>query len=507
MIGQPAGGKLITGGAPVTLDNGTLMLGVSGVETARADSSTAGTLETVTMKNGSHVDTDNMWVQAESIKGEGSVSLTETGRMHVKELTITGEIKNRGTLSADSLTISKGEATSSKTLKSSGKLTVESTATLSADGILAADSFDIKGVVKLGKNAEVYTGAASMEQMRKDHADAVAELDRVEGKAEVSTLSVLDRIVAESMKTSAEAKEPDQEEGVEGAVPAVAAFSEVDDAPVIVTGSSKSAKIMPAQAQAFAAFDAVNRIASDVEAGVTPDQHGLWVKLQTNEGRYGVVKGGSSFDVDTDGAIVGAEANVTTGAKLGAALSYLDGELEAAHMKNNWESWGLHLYGVYQADAFALKGTAGWLCGTTEAPKDLDADVWHAGLRAEYAVPMGAMTVTPFTGARVMSGSFDDLDSQTVFSIPLGAKLSGEINAGGWKIMPAIEAAYVRSMGDTSDETADADLRFLPKDALRGSIGLKAEKDMWSAELSYVGATGSNDYRSNSLNVKIGLNF
>ena len=507
LIGQPAGGELIEGGAPVTLDNGTLMLGVSGVETARADSSTAGTLETITMKNGSHVDTDNMWVQAESIEGEGSVSLTETGRMHVKELTIAGDIKNQGTLSADSLTISKGEATSSKTLKSSGKLTVESTASLSADGILAADSFDIKGVVKLGKNAEVYTGAAAMEDIRKDHADAAAELDRVEGKAEVSTMSVLDRIVAESMKASGEADKPDQEEGAVGAEPAVASLSDEDDAPVIVTSSSKSTKVMPAQAQAFAAFDAVNRIASDIEAGATPDQHGLWVKLQTNEGRFGVVKGGSSFDVDTDGAIVGAEANGMPGVKFGTALSYLDGEIEARHMKNNWESWGLHLYGAYQADAFALKGSAGWLRGTTEASKDLDADVWHAGLRAEYAVSMDTMTVTPFMGARVMSGSFDELDSQTVFSIPLGARISGEINAAGWKLTPAIEAAYVRSMGDTDAETTDADLRFLPKDALRGSIGLKAEKGMWSGELSYVGATGSNNYRSNSLNVKVGLQF
>ena len=357
LIGQAVGGELIEGGAPVTLDNGTLMLGVSGVETARADSSTAGTLETVTMKNGSHIDTDNMWVQAESIKGEGFVSLTETGRMHVKELTIAGDIKNQGTLSADSLTISKGEATSSKTLKSSGKLTVESTATLSADGILAADSFDIKGVVKLGKNAQVYTGAAAMEDIRTDHADAAAELDRVEGKAEVSTMSVLDRIVAESMKTASESDEPDQEGEAVGAEPTVASLSdEVDDAPVIVTGSSKSTKVMPEQAQAFAAFDAVNRIASDIESGATPDQHCLWVNLQTNEGRFGVVKGGSSFDVDTDGAIVGAEANVMPGVKFGAALSYLDGEIEARHMKNNWESWGLHLYGAYEADVFALKG-------------------------------------------------------------------------------------------------------------------------------------------------------
>ena len=499
LIGLAAGSELVAGGAPVTLDNGTLKLGVAVAESARADSSTAGSLETITMKNGSKVETENMWVQAESITGEGSVSLTDTGRMHVKNLTISGDIRNQGTLSADTLTISKGSAASSKTLKSSGKITVESTASLSADGILAADSFDIKGVVKLGKNAAVYTGAAALEQMRKDHADAAAELDRVEGKAGVSTLSVLDRIVAESMKTSGEAEGTEQGKDGERAT----FIPDKESEAAVFTGGTSKPKVEPAAAQAFAAFDAVNRIAGEIESGAAPDRHGLWVKLEANDGRFGVVEGGSSFDVDTEGAVVGAEAAVADGVKLGAALSYLDGEIDASGLKNNWTSWGLHLYGAYRADAFALKGTAGWLRGTTEAEKDLDADVWHAGLRAEYGVPAGAMTVTPFMGARVMSGSFDGLESQTVFSIPLGAKLSGTIEAGGWTLTPALEAAYVRSMGDTEAE----DVRFLPKDTLRGSIGLKAGKGLWTGELSYVGATGSNGYRSNTLNVKLGLMF
>ena len=500
LIGLAAGSELVAGGAPVTLDNGTLKLGVAVAESARADSSTAGSLETITMKNGSKVETENMWVQAESITGEGSVSLTDTGRMHVKNLTISGDIRNQGTLSADTLTISKGSAASSKTLKSSGKITVESTASLSADGILAADSFDIKGVVKLGKNAAVYTGAAALEQMRKDHADAAAELDRVEGKAGVSTLSVLDRIVAESMKTSDEAEGTEQ--GKDGEASAASA-SDDDNKAVVFSGGTSKPKVEPAAAQAFAAFDAVSRVAADIESGASADRHGLWVKLQANDGRFGVVERGGTFDVDAEGAVVGAEAALADGVKLGAALSYLDGEIEASGLKNNWTSWGLHLYGAYRADAFALKGSAGWLTATTEAEKDLDADVWHAGLRAEYGVPAGGMTVTPFLGARVMSGSFDGLDSQTAFSVPLGAKLSGSIEAAGWTRTPMLEAAYVRSIGDTEAE----DIRFLPKDAVRGSVGLKAEKGMWTGELAYAGATGSNDYRSNSLHVKIGLRF
>lgn len=488
LIGTSTGGALVGGDAPIVLDNGTLMLGVTRVDSSPDDPSTAGSLEKVTMKNGSHVNADNMWIQADSITGEGAVSLTETGRMHVRELALSGDISNSGTLSADALTISKGKATTSKTLKSSGKITVESTASLAVDGILAADEYDIKGVVKLGKNAQVYSGDAALEQMRLDHADAAAELDRVEGKAAVSAMSLLESVDDEAAATAAEADEPDQ--GSDGESAAVAS-------------SGSKGKVRPSAAQAFAAFDAVSRVAADIESGASADRHGLWVKLQANDGRFGVVERGGTFDVDAEGAVVGAEAALADGVKLGAALSYLDGEIEASGLKNNWTSWGLHLYGAYRADAFALKGSAGWLTATTEAEKDLDADVWHAGLRAEYGVPAGGMTVTPFLGARVMSGSFDGLDSQTAFSVPLGAKLSGTIEAAGWTLTPALEAAYVRSIGDTEAE----DIRFLPKDAVRGSVGLKAEKGMWTGELAYAGATGSNDYRSNSLHVKIGLRF
>lgn len=488
LIGTSTGGALVGGDAPIVLDHGTLMLGVTQVDSSPDDPSTAGSLEKVTMKNGSHVNADNMWIQADSITGEGAVSLTETGRMHVRELALSGDISNSGTLSADALTISKGKATTSKTLKSSGKITVESTASLAVDGILAADEYDIKGVVKLGKNAQVYSGGAALEQMRLDHADAAAELDRVEGKAAVSAMSLLESVDDEAAATAAEADEPDQ--GTDGESAAVAS-------------SGSKGKVRPSAAQAFAAFDAVSRVAADIESGASADRHGLWVKLQANDGRFGVVERGGTFDVDAEGAVVGAEAALADGVKLGAALSYLDGEIEASGLKNNWTSWGLHLYGAYRADAFALKGSAGWLTATTEAEKDLDADVWHAGLRAEYGVPAGGMMVTPFLGARVMSGSFDGLDSQTAFSVPLGAKLSGTIEAAGWTLTPVLEAAYVRSIGDTEAE----DIRFLPKDAVRGSVGLKAEKGMWSGELAYAGATGSNDYRSNSLHVKIGLRF
>ena len=486
LAGTKEGGSLIEGDGNVTLENGQLKLGVETDTEA-----TSGTLSSVALKNGGELQANHGSFKVEKVEGQGSVSVKEAASLDVGEASISGDIHNAGTLEASNLKVTNGTLESSGSVHADGTLEIGSTAKLVVDGTVSADKVDVKGVVIRGKNANIVTGAAA----QAFEAKKTKSSTKLAATAN-SAISTLSEDGTEEPRFGL--KNPTSYEGSE--IPAVDAQNQM---PRWAAGTP----ISPAQAQAFAEFDAVNRIASDIEAGTTPDQHGLWVKLQTNEGRFGVVKGGSSFDVDTDGAIVGAEANVTPAVKLGAALSYLDGEIEAAHMKNNWESWGLHLYGVYQADGFALKGTAGWLRGTTETSKDLDADILHAGLRAEYGVPMGVMTITPFMGARLMSGSFDELDSQTVFSISLGAKVSGEINTAGWTLKPAIEAAYVRSMGDTDAEASDADLRFLPKDALRGSIGLKAEKGMWSSELSYVGATGLNDYRSNSFNVKVELRF
>ena len=434
--------ELVEGGGAVTLDRGGLRLGV-GV----GEESTAGSLSNVTMKNGSKIETENMWVRIDSVKGKGDVSLADTGRMYAGDLDVEGNIDNAGTLSADSLKIANGTLTSTKTLKSSGTITVDASAQLVADGVVAADKIDAKGVVKLGQSISVYTGAAAMQLLEKDHADVAAELDRLEGKTEASTMSVLDRIIAQSMKKN-EGTDAEQE----GSETSSDASSKDDGSSsasssstsMSVPSSRRAAPVLPQDAQAFAAFDAVNRVVSGIEEGASADGHGLWVKLLTGESEFGVRRGD-----------------------------------------------------------FGLKGSAGWLRGTTESDEDLDADVRHAGIRSEYGFDFGPMTVTPFLGGRVMSGSFDGTATQTVVSVPLGAKLSGRLETAGWSITPALEASYVRSMGDTDAE----DVRFLPKNAFEGSLSVKAEKGAWTGEFSYRGAVGNDDYEDRAFEVRIGMKF
>ena len=436
LIGTIEGEELVEGGGKVDLNNGKLQLGVDA-----GSEETTGFLSDVSIVNDSKVTAENGWFRMDSLTGTGEVSVAENGRVYAGEMTVTGSVKNAGTLSADSLNV-KGNLESSKTLKTSGTITVDAGSKLSVNGAVIADSIKVDGVVVLGSNAQVYTGAAAMDQLRKQNAEAAAEIDRVEGKAEVNTMSVLDRIVAESMKKmESEETDSNQEKAEESS-------SGSSSTGTVITSHRRAAPVLPQDAQAFAAFDAVKRIASDIERGTNPDGHGLWVKLQTNESEFGA-RAGTKFEIDSDGAVIGAEAKLDPSWKVGGAVSYLDGEIDSGLAKNNWTSYGLHGYVQYKEGAFGVKGTAGWLRGTTEAAEDFDADVWHAGVRAEYDLPAGSMTFTPFVGARVLSGSFDGMDSQTAFSLPVGVALSGTLTTGGWTIVPSLEAAYVRSMGDT----------------------------------------------------------
>ena len=70
-------------------------------------------------------------------------------------------------------------------------------------------------------------------------------------------------------------------------------------------------------------------------------------------------------------------------------------------------------------------------------------------------------------------------------------------------VVPALEASYVRSMGDTDAK----DLRILPENTFTGALSLKARKGARSDELSIRGAAGSDDYKDRSVSAKIGLTF
>lgn len=491
LIGTASSGAMVESDVPIALVNATMRFGVDDESVAGHQ----GTVGNVSMKGTSTLGVTNGTYTVNAVTGEGKLNVSKTGTLNVTKAEITGDLRNEGRIVAKDLTINKGTVETSGTIKATGTVKIGANAVITANGLVSADTLDVKGTFIRGQNASIVVGKAAQdlidkEQGRKTSAKAKAAKASVSPKAKAAS-------VDESKADTSSGEKPKF-----GLTNPVSSGYETPSLDFPLQEKVRSTPVLPRDAQAFAAFDAVTRIASDIERGANPDGHGLWVKLQTNESEFDA-RSGSKFEIDSDGAVIGAEAQLSPAWKVGGAFSYLDGEVDAGSLKNDWTSYGLHGYVHFKEGAFGVKGTAGWLRGTTEAAEDYDADVWHASVRAQYDVPAGSMTFTPFVGARVLSGSFDGMDSQTAFSLPLGVALSGTLTTGGWTIVPSIEAAYVRSMGDTESE----DVRFLSKDAVEGALSVKATKGAWSGELSYRGAAGGRDYDARAFMAKLGFQF
>ena len=491
LIGTASSGAMVESDVPIALDNASIRFGVDDESVAGHQ----GTVGNVTMKGTSTLGVTNGTYTANMVTGEGTLNVSKTGTLNVMKAEISGDLRNEGCIVAKDLTVNKGTVETSGTIKATGTVKIGANAVITANGLVSADTLDVKGTFIRGQNASIVVGKAAQDLIDKEQGR------KTSAKAKAAKASVPPKAKAASVDES-KAEASSGEKPKFGLTNPVSSGYETPSLDFPVQEKVRSKPVLPLDAQAFAAFDAVTRIVSDIERGANPDGHGLWVKLQTNESEFDA-RSGSKFKIDSDGAVVGAEAKLTPAWKVGGAFSYLDGEVDAGSLKNDWTSYGLHGYVHFKEGAFGVKGTAGWLQGTSEAEKDYDADVRHASVRAEYDLPTGPVTFTPFLGARVMSGSFDDMDSQTAFSLPVGVAMSGTLTTGGWTIVPSLEVSYVRSMGDTESE----DVRFLPKDAFTGALSLKAEKGAWSGELSMRGAAGSNDYEDRGLMAKVGYTF
>ena len=489
LIGTASSGAMVESDVPIALVNASIRFGVDDESVAGHQ----GTVGNVSMKGTSTLGVTNGTYTVNAVTGEGKLNVSKTGTLNVTKAEISGNLRNEGSIVAKDLTVNKGTVETSGTIKATGTVKVGAGAVMTANGLVSADTLDVKGTFIRGNNASIVVGKAAQDLIDKEQGNKAA--------AKAMKANVAPKAKAASVDEG-KAKDSSGEKPKFGLTNPISSGYEAPDLDFPVQEKVRSRPVLPLDAQAFAAFDAVKRISSDIEHGTNPDGHGLWVKLLTGESEFGV-RSSAKFEVDSDGAVIGAEAKISPDLKVGAALSYLDGEIDSGNAKNDWKSYGLTAYAHYKAGDFGVKGSAGWLRGTTEAAEDFDANVWHAGVRAEYDLVKAPLTVTPFMGARLMSGSVDGMASQTVVNVPLGLKLAGELSTAGLTVTPALEASYVRSMGDTEAE----DVRFLPKNAFTGALLLKAEKGAWTGELSLRGAAGSNDYEDRGLMAKVGYTF
>ncbi len=257
--------------------------------------------------------------------------------------------------------------------------------------------------------------------------------------------------------------------------------------------------------------------------GDQPGQFGLWLTPFYGMSDVDGLDAGqfeNAYEMNYGGAVLGLDYNISERFRLGLALNAGGGDSESQgdfnKTENDFDFWGLSLYGSYSNGAFGLTGDLGITAVSNEIRQNLpaalglgnrlraatDSDLFTVGLTGEYRVTTGGgLEVTPHAGLRYTKISTDqanvklsdgrrvfdvDTDDQNLFQIPLGVKLSkGMVTEGGWTVTPSADLGVLFTMGDTdvdsrarisgtgysgvtNSETAD-------KAAFTGALGIQAK--------------------------------
>lgn len=206
----------------------------------------------------------------------------------------------------------------------------------------------------------------------------------------------------------------------------------------------------------------------------------IWAKyIHTKEDIDGlsVANFGADYDAQYNGIVVGADIYKNGKATVGAALTYVDGNINgntlAARTKNDATYYGASIYGGIQNEDSAVVGDISYLHGKNDITQynsgatltaDAKSDAFSIGVRAEKSVKAGVGKFVPYAGIRYMHlgasnytnsiGMAYDGDDMNLWLLPVGVKYSADVKAGGWTIRPIAEVGYVWNMGDRdADQT------------------------------------------------------
>lgn len=206
----------------------------------------------------------------------------------------------------------------------------------------------------------------------------------------------------------------------------------------------------------------------------------IWAKyIHTKEDIDGlsVANFGADYDAQYNGIVVGADLYKNGKATVGAALTYVDGNINgntlAARTKNDATYYGASIYGGIQNEDSAVVGDISYLHGKNDITQynsgatltaDAKSDAFSIGVRAEKSVKAGVGKFVPYAGIRYMhlgTGNYTnsigmayDGDDMNLWLLPVGVKYSADVKAGGWTIRPIAEVGYVWNMGDRdADQT------------------------------------------------------
>ena len=254
----------------------------------------------------------------------------------------------------------------------------------------------------------------------------------------------------------------------------------------------------------------------------------IWAKYIHNKhdldgmaSSFGSVDSSSDFD----GATIGVDFAKKGKVQSGIAFSYGSGDSHGMGINNDFDMWGVSLYGNVKNDDTNVIADIGFsesdneLTGTAmgkDIKADRDVSVFTVGVRAEKLYTNGSTQIVPYTGLRYYNVDPDsytaycdgqkfgeyDADRQNIWTLPVGVSLRNEtVTESGWRLTPKVDVAYIWAFGDT-DNSFDLntgsgvdtlDYTVMDSGSWLGSVGFEAGKDDWAFGVGYSYQKGSHE--------------
>ena len=254
----------------------------------------------------------------------------------------------------------------------------------------------------------------------------------------------------------------------------------------------------------------------------------IWAKYIHNkhdldgmDSSFGDINSSSDFD----GATIGVDFAKKGKVQSGIAFSYGSGDSHGMGINNDFDMWGVSLYGNVKNDDTNVIADIGFsesdneLTGTAmgkDIKADRDVSVFTVGVRAEKLYTNGSTQIVPYTGLRYYNVDPDsytayydgqkfgeyDADRQNIWTLPVGVSLRNEtVTENGWRLTPKVDVAYIWAFGDT-DNSFDLntgsgvdtlDYTVMDSGSWLGSVGFEAGKDDWAFGVGYSYQKGSHE--------------
>ena len=327
-----------------------------------------------------------------------------------------------------------------------------------------------------------------------------------------------------------------------------------------VDGAAQIAVAGGVQGMAVAAADAPVRAIQDHaslshmtttrEGAIRKDGLNLWINALYGAEHARNLGAGSldgGYNADFGGIVFGGDYafgdfRVGMALNAGSGTARSRGDFNAT--KNDFDFWGMNLYGSWSRDQFNIVGDLGYSANKNEVKQelpttmqlgqlraDVDTGVLTAGLRGEYRFETDWADVTPHVGVRYynlrtdgFTSRIDDhdvfrvgRDTQEIWTFPIGVSFSRDFEtSSGWKVKPRADLSVAPAAGDlkakakarvpgvAASDTIKA--RMMDSVSFDGTLGLEVQKDNISFGLDY-GIRASEHKAGHGVNVSFTYKF